>query len=263
MSPLITALTYEGLIDEMFGIENGRVRLDASIVGDDNAVAGKKSGAGANAVGGASEKVSVQLNNQDAVFAASRNLSIEKLGIFLQEKAIHIRERYTTFKGNKDASISEIHDFVKKIPKLTKEFKSLNQHINIAELLKIRTDSREFREQWESERGMLEGENYLDNIEEILLADTAGSNMYRVIKLLCIQSLTSGGIRAGRYDQIRRSIAQTYGFECLFTLCNLERSGLLKRKEALLVVETGNSNWQNLRKMLRYASHSLRPSYAM
>lgn len=48
--------------------------------------------------------------------------------------------RYTTFRDNKDASITEIHDFVKKIPKLTMEYKSLNQHINIAEMLKQRTD---------------------------------------------------------------------------------------------------------------------------
>lgn len=30
-------------------------------------------------------------------------------------------------RDNKDASISEIHDFVKKIPQLTKDYKSLNQ----------------------------------------------------------------------------------------------------------------------------------------
>ena len=32
-----------------------------------------------------------------------------------------------THRDNKDASISEIHDFVKKIPQLSKEYKSLNQ----------------------------------------------------------------------------------------------------------------------------------------
>ena len=76
------------------------------------------------------------LNNNDVIYSEIRNLSIERLGGYLQEKAIHIRERYTTFRDNKDASITEIHDFVKKIPKLTKEYKSLNQHINIAEMLK-------------------------------------------------------------------------------------------------------------------------------
>ena len=73
---------------------------------------------------------------------------------------------------NKDASISEIHGFVKKIPQLTQEYKSLNRHINIAELVKQTTDSVEFREQWQGERGMLEGESYLDQIEDIISADT-------------------------------------------------------------------------------------------
>jgi hypothetical protein len=33
ISPLVTPLTYEGLIDDTVGIENGRVRLDASVLG--------------------------------------------------------------------------------------------------------------------------------------------------------------------------------------------------------------------------------------
>ena len=37
---------------------------------------------------------------------------------------------------NKEASISEIHEFVKKIPSLTLAHKILDQHINIAEKIK-------------------------------------------------------------------------------------------------------------------------------
>ena len=39
-------------------------------------------------------------------------------------------------KDNKEASISEIHEFVKKIPALTQAHKVLDQHINIAEQIK-------------------------------------------------------------------------------------------------------------------------------
>ena len=41
----------------------------------------------------AGDKVPVMLNNNDAIFAEIRDLSIETLGAYLQEKAIHIRER--------------------------------------------------------------------------------------------------------------------------------------------------------------------------
>lgn len=54
---------------------------------------------------------------------------------------------------------------MKQIPHLTKEYKSLNQHIHIAEVLKRTTDSRDFRDAWQTERGMLEGEFYLDQVQ--------------------------------------------------------------------------------------------------
>ncbi len=187
----------------------------------------------------------------------------------MQEKAIHIRERYAAFKGNKDASLAEIHEFVKKIPKLTKDFKSLNQHIHIAEVLKQRTDSRAFRDQWQGERAMLEGESFLDQIEEILLSDVDRSMFPTLLRLLCLQSITSGGLRGNRYDGIRRSIVQTYGFQHLYTLNNLERSGtsssklivhrfkltwvytgMIKRKDTILMVEA-TTQWQLLKKHFR------------
>lgn len=33
VSPLVTPLTYEGLIDDMVGIENGKVKLGADVLG--------------------------------------------------------------------------------------------------------------------------------------------------------------------------------------------------------------------------------------
>ena len=261
VSPLVTPLTYEGLVDDLIGIENGKIKVDASILGEDSATtAADASGAGAGAGaatlpkktqpgGGDSTKVAVPLNNSDSIFAEIRDLSIERLGTFLQDKAIRIKDRYATFRDNKDASITEIHGFVKQIPQLTKEFKCLQQHINIAELVKKTTDSRAFRDQWQGERGMLEGDTYLDQIEDIICADTDRTLFYRALRLLCLQSLTAGGIRSSRYDSIRRLFVQTYGYEHLFTLSNLERTGLLKRKDVMLV-DTA-STWAALRKQLR------------
>ncbi len=34
VSPLVTPLTYEGLVDDVIGIENGRIRLDAAVLGE-------------------------------------------------------------------------------------------------------------------------------------------------------------------------------------------------------------------------------------
>eukprot|EP01038_Epipyxis_sp_PR26KG_P009327 gene9327-12565_t len=268
VTPFITPLTYEGILDDIFGIENNCINVDQSLLSDEKEVMGmtankggtaaeKAAAAAASAAANMSnqrvlapgEKASILLTNNDSIYAEIRDLSIERLGSFLQERAIQIRERYAAFRDNKDASISEIHDFVKKIPKLTTDFKSLNQHINIAELIKQKTDSREFRDQWQGERGMLEGELYLDQIEEMLYADVDRVMFYRILRLLCIQSLTAGGIRSNRYDAIRRTIAQVYDYQQIYFLSNLERSGILKRKDVILV-DTA-SIWQTLRKQLR------------
>lgn len=144
--------------------------------------------------------------------------------------------------------------------------------------MKQTTDGSDFREQWQGERGILEGETYLDQIEDLISADTDRSLMLKVLRLLCLQSLTAGGVRSNRLDNIRRLVAHTYGFEQLFTIHNLERAGallhrplilyhinlvmhthkwrtlniclgLLRRKDVMLV-ETA-SPWQSLRRTMR------------
>lgn len=267
VSALVTPLTYEGLIDEIIGIENNRIKVDASIAGeekDDNgqsmappssniihsASTSSKSNVGGNAASSsAPSRVTVILDNNDLMYGEIRNQSIERLGVILQEKAIKIRELYSNFRENKDATLSEIHDFVKKIPHLTKEFKYLQRHINIAGFLKSFTDSREFRDKWQGERGILEGEPYLDAIEEMICADVDRVQMFRALRLLCLQSLTAGGVRTARYETIKRLIIQNYGYEELFTLINLERAGILKKKDLVLV--DGPSVWQGIRKQLK------------
>ena len=71
----------------------------------------------------------------------------------------------------------------------------------------------------------MEGDSHLDEIEEVLCADTRHTQLLRVLRLLCLQSLAAGGIRAPRYDALRRIIVQSYGYQHLFTLANLEKAG--------------------------------------
>ena len=295
VSPLITPLTYEGLLDELIGIDNGKVKLDASLMGDIKDINVKEltggrvtsldgaEGAGAGAGGGPShggslsslgpdfghsgsggggtghnnEKMTLPMNNTDAVYANIRDLSIERLGGYLQEQAIKSKQRYATFRDNKDASISEIHDFVKNLPALTKEYKCLHQHINLAEFLKKTTDSSAFRDQWQGERGMLEGELYVDQIEDMICADVERCDLYKVLRLMCIQSLTAGGIRSNRYDALRRMVVQTYGYQHLFLITNLEKAGLLKRKD-LMLVDTAPA-WTTIRNQTQLIEDSGSP----
>ena len=58
-----------------------------------------------------------------------------------------------------------------------------------------------------------------------MASDVKHEKFLHVLRLLCLQSVTAGGIRAARYDSLRRSVAQAYGFQHLCTMNNLERAG--------------------------------------
>lgn len=57
-----------------------------------------------------------------------------------------------------------------------------------------------------------------------------GDPLLRVLRLACLSSVVSGGMKASGLKQLRRDLMHTYGYELLFTLVNLERAGLLKKQ---------------------------------
>jgi hypothetical protein len=82
-----------------------------------------------------------------------------------------------------------------------------------------------FTERVETERSCL-GEP--DGVEEYIEALIGKSEpLLSVLRILCLLSLTEG-LKPKRYDFFRREIQQTYGFEALYTLNNLESMGLLR-----------------------------------
>eukprot|EP00752_Nemacystus_decipiens_P003730 g3436.t1 len=261
VTALATPLTYEGLIDDLIGIENGSVRLDADLV---EAGDGNEAGAGAAAAppaaaalgpDGKKKQVPVPLNSDDPLFCTVRDVHVEQLMPFLQDKAKHIRESYNQFRANRDQSITEIHEFVKKIPGLKEDYKSLNLHINIAELIMEGSGAPDFRKRWQTERAMLEGEDCCEVIEEMI---SMQESALRVIRLMCLQSATDAGIKSSKYEFLKREVVQTYGYQYLFALNNLEAVGLLKKREKGWVgaADTG-SPWPSLRRALRLVNDAV------
>lgn len=142
-------MTYEGLLDEILGITHGFITVDAELIADDDGPNSANSNRPA--------QVSVPLNSNDKLYAEVRDYHVERLGMNLQQQAREIRERYDEFRKNRDASISEIREFVKRIPGLKQNYQSLQQHINLAELIKKTTDSKSFRDLKDAENLVLTG----------------------------------------------------------------------------------------------------------
>lgn len=54
--------------------------------------------------------------------------------------------------------------------------------------------------------------------------------LQHVLRLMCLQSLANSGLKPKVLEHYKREIVQTYGFQHLLTLNNLEKAGLLQHQ---------------------------------
>jgi hypothetical protein len=145
---------------------------------------------------------------------------------------------------------------VKRIPGLSQNYNSVKTHVNVTEVVNKTTHGHDFRGRWNLERQMLEGDAVYDEIEDRIAQQEPPM---ATLRLLCLQSLCGGGIKGqAKYDFLRREVLQTYGFELIGTLYQLEKAGLLsKAKEGtvatnlLLGGADGAGSFAQLRKALK------------
>ena len=183
----------------------------------------------------ATELVTLALNESDSLFAEIRNQHLEEFGTYLQNQAKAMRDTRMEFKETgKRRELSELQKFVKQVPGFNQNVRSLENHVNLAELVKRTSEEATFRERWQMERTMLEGDLCLDDLDDLVACSYP---VYRFLRLLCLQSLCKNGINSSRYDSLRKDVVQTYGYEYLSVLVNLEKAGLIQRKEAFLGME--------------------------
>lgn len=297
VTPMLTPLTYEGLIDDVIGIDTGYVYVDESIVDPDDDTSATHQSDGKEIEKSSKKtsnnpfddvtdpddnsfqhqkrkgttKVALALNGSDPLFAEVRTQHVEKFGSFLQDQAKALRESHSHFTRKQDLEV--IHQFVKQIPLLQQNLRSLTLQIHLAEIIKRTTDGRAFQERWHTERSMVEGDSCYDTLEDLISTSTMDGCTYqndddkaeevvdnddpstclRFLRLLCLQSVTSGGIKSSKYDSLRREVILKYGYETLFLLNNLEKIGALRRRETSYF-DASSSSFANLRKYLNLVS---------
>ncbi|KAL7429091.1 hypothetical protein ACHAXH_004681 [Discostella pseudostelligera] len=253
VTPMLTPLTYEGLIDDVLQIQvGGYVSVKKSIVEPDDE---KHTNNNNN---DQQQMVLLPLNDSDPLYAEVRDKHVESFGSFLQNQAKALKESHSQFTNRETArDLTEIHQFVKQIPVFTRNLRSLTNHIHIAELVKSAAEATAFRQRWQTERSMLESEPCYEVLEDLIASGSEPP--YRWLRLFCLQSLTSNGIKAARYDSLRRDVIQTYGYEYLMVLNDLERAGFLRKKETF-VLDSMATPYSTLRKALNLINPDVDPS---
>lgn len=249
---LLTQLTYEGLVDELFGIKDNQAEIDTSIVGPAPGQQGKAPTVPAQQ--GLSRKI--QLDSSDKLYDQLRDTNFAIVGDLLNKVARRLKHDYESRHGAK--STSELRDFVNKLPGYQAEQQSLNVHTGLAEEITKHTRSDFFSRVLEVQQNLQQGtdpSSQHDTIEELIARDTP---LPIVLRLLCLESSISGGIRQKDLENFKRLILQAYGYQHLLTLSALEKMRLLETRASVNVLAlpggaaTGTkTNYNYLRKVLR------------
>uniref|UniRef100_A0A453K2F5 Uncharacterized protein n=1 Tax=Aegilops tauschii subsp. strangulata TaxID=200361 RepID=A0A453K2F5_AEGTS len=161
-------------------------------------------------------------------------------GLLDEQKATSIQQDYAQVKSTNTQSVSELKDFVKRLHSLPE----ITRHVNLAHHLQSFAGKPLFHARVEIEQKILEAKDYdtcYKYIEEIIQKQEP---IETVLRLLVLFSLTNAGLPRKNFDYLRREILHSYGFEHMPLLYNLEKAGLVKRRES-------RSNWAVIRRALQ------------
>ncbi|KAL3857445.1 hypothetical protein ACJMK2_012115 [Sinanodonta woodiana] len=219
LTPILTQLTYEGLIDETFGISNTSVKLPP-----EKFISNSQKEGGPQEV--PTEPKMFILNSSNELYADLRDKNFSAVGSIVSKKAKIITKGFDERHAAK--TVGEVKEFVTKLPHLQKERTSLAIHTSIAELIKEATDSDEFMDSLRCQQEFFKGEE-TDKVSPYIEDCIAKEEpLIKVLRLLCIQSYCNNGFKPKVLEYYKREIIQTYGFQHMITLMNLEKAGLLR-----------------------------------
>lgn len=228
MTPLATQLTYEGLIDEVFGISNTTVHIPGE----------ERLGASSASAATTDNKI-LFLNSSDELFAQLRDKNFNAVGQQLSRHAETISAQMERPKDN----MGEMKKFVERLPLLLAKKQALADHTSIAERIKDATRSHAFLDALSCEQEFMlcsEVDKPCPFIEDLMAKEAP---LKTVLRLICMQCVAGSGLKPKVFDFYKRELVQTYGVDSLLTVGNLERAGLLR-------LQTGSRSYAMLRKAL-------------
>jgi hypothetical protein len=228
---LSTQLTYEGLLDDTFGITNNTTEVDSSILGGAPPPQTQSQTTGSTPAPTAATKRKVVLDSTDKLYPDLRDANFATVGPTLNRTARRLASDNETM-HNKDQSVADLKNVVAKLPSYQAESASLKTHTSLAEELMKVTRSESFGRMLEVQQNLLAGTDPTtlhENLDELIARDTP---LTTVLRLLCLESCLSNGIRQRELDHFKRQILQAYGYQHALTLTSLEKMNVLVPRES-------------------------------
>jgi len=184
------------------------------------------------------------LDSSDHLYATLRDRNFAVVGSELNKIARRLNDDY---EGRHQAkTVTQMKDFVNKLGGLQSEHHALRLHTNLTEEILNSTKADFFNKSLEVQQNLTAGAdiNSLNATIEELISRSAP--FAQVLRLLCLESLTNGGLKPKDLDFFKREVLQTYGYEHILTLDALEKMNLLTSRSS-----SSKSAYSSLRKSLR------------
>ncbi|GBN26707.1 Vacuolar protein sorting-associated protein 33B [Araneus ventricosus] len=220
VSVLLSQLTYEGMLDEFFGINNGRIIFPKEVTAKD-------------------ESIKVVLNSSDVVYSEIRNNYFASVFSLLRDKAKELQAKSET----SSMSIGDIKKFVtQEMKNIRQQHTSLSLHIGACEVILNTKSEENFQERLRIERDILDGQNLrecLTYTEDVINKQDTYSS---ALRLMCLLSISQDGLLSADYESLAIQFRQSYGCKYVSTLYKLKKLGLLTEQAPLLPPSTARSS---------------------
>ncbi|KAL5427172.1 hypothetical protein PMIN06_002208 [Paraphaeosphaeria minitans] len=218
---LLTQLTYEGLIDEVFNMSANQTEVDSSVVG------GAAPQPGQTGSASTSMKRKILIDPKDSLYATLGDSNFAVVGNLLNKAARRLQS--STGRDQLSAkTTAELRDFVAKLPGYQAEQASLKLHTSLAEEIIKFTHTDIFRRSLEVQQNIMSGldpTTQHDTINELINRDVP---LNTILRLLCLESTSNAGMRPKDLETFKRTVIQAYGSQHILTLSKLEKMDLLQ-----------------------------------
>eukprot|EP01022_Parablepharisma_sp_SALTPOND_P014660 TRINITY_DN2012_c0_g1_i1.p2 TRINITY_DN2012_c0_g1~~TRINITY_DN2012_c0_g1_i1.p2 ORF type:complete len:503 (-),score=63.72 TRINITY_DN2012_c0_g1_i1:2036-3544(-) len=231
-TPLVTQMTYEGIIDEFYGIKCGSIEVDRKVLDPD-----------AKDVKENEKKTLCLTSQEDIFFGESRDKNFNIMKEFFPKKY----EEMKSLCEKKDAfkTLAEMTEYIKqlrglKIPQLqafynlsTNCIQQLEIDFNMLAHLDTLVIKHNFKQMVSMEPKVILADTLPKEVIDFLELEIAKcEEKERLLRLLCLLSLTNNGLPKDAYNLLMKEFIDAFGIAELMRVLNLEKVGLLKKKES-------------------------------
>jgi len=221
-SCFLSPLTYEGLLDETFGISCGTVEFGPEVT---------KSKTGST---------KLQLSSRDKMFDKLRNKHFASIFSVL---GVTAKQLSAAKAATSNMSITQMKQFVANdLRVMEAQTKAVSLHISASEVIQ-REKGSQLETQLEIEHALISGFNYKENVAYIEDCMAMLKPMTIPLRLICLLSHCNDGLSFSDFQKLKTQFVQAYGFHHLVTWSNLLKSGIIRVKGGI----NQSSSFNNLK----------------